>query len=118
MKFNLATFIVMMGLLALGSMIAGFFLEFLALGLTGWIAGLFTAIVELLIIAVAGFMSKTLDLPTVLIGGIVIFIGGLAGGFLSGYMQFTGYIASLLALIVQAALLIAVGFAKGQKGAI
>jgi hypothetical protein len=117
-KFNLAVFIIMIALLSLGATVAGFMLQFFALGLTGWIAGLFVAIIEILVIALAGTLSKTMDIGTILIGGIIIFIGGLAGGFICGYMQFTGYVASLLSLVVQAALLIGLGFVKGQKGVV
>ena len=117
-KFNIATFIIMIALLSLGAMIAGFVLEYLAFGWEGWVAGLLTAIIQIGIIALAGSLSKTLDLGTILMGGVIIFIGGLAGGFICGYMGFTTYIASLLSLVVQAAFLIGFGFVKGQKGVV
>ena len=117
MKFDLGTYIITMGLLFLGGFVAGYIIPWIPSS-NPLVTGILTGIIQMTIIAFFGFASGKLDLLNVIIGGILIFIGGIAGGYLVSYLALTGYVATIIVLVVQVLFLSALGLLRGSKSVV
>lgn len=113
---NLSNFVVTLALLGLGGLFAGLLVPLLPFAPTNfWIAGLLTGIIQVLVLSAGGALLGKLDLWNVMIGGIVCFIGSIAGAWVTSYLTFTGGFAQIVALGIQTLLLLIFGLVKGQK---
>ncbi len=109
-----------MGALLLGAILAGIIVPAIGgqWGISGWVSGFITAIIQMLIVVVAiGTLGK-LGIVEILLGAVVIFVGGIVGGWLSGYLTLTTQVQTLLIVLVQSALLLAMGFTGKGKAAV
>ena len=100
-----------------GSILAGYLLPLLPFTIDGWMQGILVGIIQVAILVFLGVVASHGLFP-ILIGGIVIFVGGIIGGFISGYLGFTGWYATILISFVQVAVLMLTGFVKGSKAAV
>ena len=110
LKYFLLTFV---GLFA-GSLLAGYLLPMLPITLDGWLLGILIGMVQMVVLVILGVTAGRGLMP-ILIGGILIFIGGILGGLLTGYMNLTGWYATIAVLFVQILVLMLTGFIKGAK---
>jgi len=113
---ELSNFVVTLGLLSLGGIFAGLLLPALPFAANIWIAGLLTGIVQVLVLAGGGILLGKLDLWNVMIGGVVCFIGSIAGAWIASYISLLGGVVQVIALAIQALLLLVFGLVKGTKG--
>ena len=113
LKYFVLTFI---GLF-IGSLLAGFIVPMLPLQLDGWLLGILIGIVQMIILVFLGVVASH-SIIQIGIGGILIFIGSILGGFLVGYINLTGWYATIAILFVQMIVLMLTGFIKGSKAAI
>jgi hypothetical protein len=56
-----------------------------------------------------------MNLMTILVGGIIVFGGGILGGFLAGYLNLSGWFNTILVLLVQSFILGFAGFTGRGK---
>ena len=112
---DLSNFVVTLGLLCLGGMFAGLLVPILPFAANMWIAGLLTGIIQVLVLAGGGILLGKLDLWNVMLGGVVCFVGSIAGAWIASYISMLGGVAQVIALAVQALLLIVFGLVKGTK---
>jgi len=113
LKYFVLTFI---GLF-IGSLLAGFIVPMLPLQLDGWLLGILIGIVQMIILVFLGVVASH-SIIQIGIGGILIFVGSILGGFLVGYINLTGWYATIAILFVQMIVLMLTGFIKGSKAAI
>jgi hypothetical protein len=118
-KGALAEIIMITGLLALGALLAGIIVPTLfgTFSISGWVSGFITAIIQALIVVFALAFAK-IGIVQIIIGGVIIFVGGIVGGFICGYIGVSTQIQTLLILVIQAALLVAMGFSGKGKSAL
>lgn len=114
-KINLWSFVLTMVFLYIGAFIAGFIVPMFAAN-TGYWSGIFTGVIQVLILSVFGVFSKKMGFVELLTGGIVIFVGGILGSMAAGYLSFTGIYATVLILAIQTMMLLFTGFLKGGGG--
>ncbi len=100
-----------------GSILAGFIVPLIPIELSGWMQGIFIGIVQMVILVMLGAVASRGLMP-VLIGGILIFIGGIIGGFVSGIFGFTDWYGTIIVLFVQVLVLMFTGYIKGSKAAV
>lgn len=112
-KFNFGSFLIAAILLLIGGFIAGFLTPMFPMSLTGWAQGFVIALIQAFVLMLAMFSGK-INLQTILISTIVIFVAGIAGGFLIDYIGLTGLIATLAIVMVQAIALTWAGVIKGK----
>ena len=82
--------------------------------LEGWTAGIFTGFIQMIVLAFFGLTGK-MNLWTILIGGLIIFAGGLLGGFVAGLIGLSGLFATVVILAIQVIVLSMMGYVKGGK---
>ncbi|MDH5481592.1 MAG: hypothetical protein OEY22_01740 [Candidatus Bathyarchaeota archaeon] len=111
-KFDLGSFIVIILFLYLGGLFGMLVISALP-SLPAYVQGILIAVLQMAILSFTIVMAKR-DLMTLLWGGILIFIGGLTGGFISQYLDITQFV-TFIVLAIQSILLIIAGFTKGQK---
>jgi len=112
--FDITSFIFIMVLLYLGGFIGGYlqnWIPFFATG--GWIGGILLSMVQMVLITVVGLATGKLSFSTIIIGGIVIFVGGIVGSYLSGFVNLSGLYATVLTLAVQTVILMFMGLVRG-----
>ncbi len=113
---DLSTFVRTLALLSLGGLFAGLLVPLMPYASTNfWIAGLLAGIIQVLVLSAGGVLLGNLDLWNVMVGGLVCFIGSIIGAWATSYLTFTGGIAQVVALAIQALLLLIFGLVKGQK---
>ena len=100
-----------------GSLLASWILPLIPFALDGWMQGVLIGIIQVVILIGLGVVASRGIFP-ILIGGLVIFVGGIIGGFISGYLGFTDWYATILIAFVQVVALMLAGFVKGSKAAI
>lgn len=112
------SFLWIMLLLYVGGILAGFVLPSFAGAFSdnGWFTGLLTGIIQMALLTVLGFASGgKLGLTTILFGGIIIFVGGIVGGYAAGYLNLSGWFNTILILLVQSLILGFAGFTGRGK---
>lgn len=112
---NISNFVFLMLFLWIGGFVASMAIGFVPFAGNPYVAGIFTGVIQILIITVLGFATGKLDFMTILIGGVVCFIGSLLGGLAASMIGFSGIVATILVLAVQAGWLTTFGLIKGQK---
>ena len=112
-KFDVGAFAFTMVLLYIGGLVANFLVPYLPFS-EGYISGIVIGMVQMLMIVVFGLATRKFDLWSILTGGIIIFIGGLLGGMLVGYIKLDGLAATILVLAVQTAILMTFGLIKSR----
>jgi len=115
-KFEIGTLIFLIVALYLGGFLAGFIIPYFgAIAVTtGWILGILTGIIQMLVIILLLGSTGKLSIWTLTIGGLIIFIGGIFGGFIADFVPVTGLVATLLILVVQSAALIMTGVVSSK----
>jgi len=111
-KFNLWSFVLTMVFLYIGAFLAGFIVPMFAANVGYW-AGIFTGVIQVLLLSVFGVLSKKMGFVELATGGIVIFIGGILGGLAASYLNFQGIYATVIILAIQSMILTFTGFIKG-----
>ena len=114
MKFDFKNFVFIMILLYLGGFIGGYlggYIPFFSTG--GWIGGIFLGMIQMVLIAVIGLASGKMSLWTIVLGGLAIFGGGMAGAFLADFVNLSGLYATVLTLAVQTMVLMFMGLVRG-----
>ena len=117
MKFDPMNFVFIIVLLYVGGFIGGYlgnYIPFFATG--GWIGGILLAMVQMVLLAVVGLATGKLGLWTVILGGVVIFVGGIIGGYLTDFVNLSGLYATVLTLAVQTMILMFMGLVRGGGG--
>jgi hypothetical protein len=109
------SFVVLVILLFVGGIVAGFFLPYVPVT-EGWQKGIVMGMIQIVILAVFGFLIK-FSLWNVLIGGFILMIGAVLGGYIVDLVGVTDVIATFLTLTVQALMLMALGLVRSHKTA-
>jgi hypothetical protein len=113
MKFNLWNFVFIMVLLYVGGLLGGYILPMVPMA-TGWLGSILLGMIQIALISIVGMASGKLSLWTIVLGGVVVFVGGILGGFVSDFIGMTGLYATIVTLAVQTAVLMMMGFVKGS----
>ena len=116
MKFDIGSFVFTMVLLYVGGFASTYITPMLPL--EGWVTGLVTAMIQVLILGLAGILTKQFDLVMLLVCGIAIFIGGIVGGLVASWMGMTGLMSTIILLAIQTLILSLTGYMKRGKSKI
>jgi len=116
-KFNLWAFIFTMIMLYIGGFFAAIIIPMIPIsGMNGWVEGILTGVIQAIFLAVFGLLAGKLDLWNLLTSGVVIFIGSILGGIIAGFVDTSGFYATIIILAVQTAILSFTGLsAKGRS---
>jgi len=109
-KLDITTMIVTMAILFIGAMFGGMFIPWINISLDPWVHGIVIAIIQGLLLAIFGIVTGKLQLSVVFILGSVIFVGGLIGGFVAGWIGFGNIYATVVILAIQTMILTLTGF--------
>lgn len=101
----------MMIYLYIGAFIAGFLMPFFGSPM-GWYAGIMTGIIQIMILALLGVITK-IDLWTIIVGVLMIFLGGIFGGLIAETFGLGGIFQTITILAIQSLFIIFTGFVKG-----
>ena len=115
--FDITSFIFVMVLLYIGGFVGGYIqniIPFFASG--GWIGGILLGMVQMVLLAVVGLATGKLGFWTIIFGGIVIFVGGILGSYLTSFVNLSGLYATVLTLAVQTVILMFMGLVRGGGG--
>jgi len=114
-RMNFPVIVYTMILLYVGGIIGGFLITSLPLAVGGnsWILGFLISLVQAIFLSVFGFLTSRLNITTLIISGLVIFVGGLLGAYLGGFLGLTGLYLTIMVLIVQTLILSFTGYLKG-----
>lgn len=115
-KFNLMGIVFTMAILWIGGFIVGSFLLPMLPSITGWMAGIFTGIIQMALLAFLGMTTGKMHLTSILIGGLIIFAGGFIGGILVSIFGLTDIFATITILLIQTIMLSFTGYAAKGKG--
>ncbi len=111
---NAFSWIWVMLILFVGSLVGGFITPMLPFSEIPWINGIVAGIISFIIIAVIGMTTHKLDFMTIIIGGALVFVGGILGGYISGMIGLEGWFQTALTLFLQTMLLMLTGYVKGR----
>ena len=100
--------------LFIGGFLASWILPMMPITLEGWSAGIFTGFIQMIMLAIFGLTGK-MNIWTILLGGLIIFAGGLLGGFVAGLLGLSGLFATVIILAIQAIVLAMMGYVRGGK---
>ena len=113
-KFAMGTIFFVAIVLYFGGFIAGFVVDYLPFMEDVWIKGIAIGMIQVAVLALVGLTSGKLGLWMLLIGSIVILVTGMIGGYVAGWLGFTGLFATFVIVIIQSIGLIAMGTVKGK----
>lgn len=88
MKIDFVTIIMTMAVLWLGGMVGGFVIAYIPFTGSALIDALIIGMIQVALLGFIGLASGKLTIWTLILGGILIFIGGIVGGFI---VNFTGF---------------------------
>lgn len=115
-KTSMTTFIITLVLLWIGGIAAGLLLGYIPLNINNaWVAAFLMALVQAVILSLAGVLTGKMSLMPLIIAAVLIFMGGLLGGFICSYVDLSGLYATIVVLVVQTGLLSLTGHVGGGK---
>ena len=110
------TFVITMLLLYVGRFVGSFILANAPLNINNaWAQGFIIALVQAALLVLANVLAMKGSLVDILIAALLIFAGGILGGYLAAYLNFTGLYATVVMLIIQTLLLSLTGYLRGGK---
>jgi hypothetical protein len=99
----------------LGGFVAGYIVPMIPTT-TPWVPAIITAMIQIIVLTVFGLVAGKQDIMTLVVGGLLIFVAGIAGNFFTSYANLTGFYATIVVLVVQTVALMWAGYlGKGSK---
>jgi len=117
-KLDIPTLIITMAILFVGAMFGGMFIPWIDVALDPWVNGIVIALIQALFLSVFGIVTGKIKLFSIVVLGFVIFLGGLVGGIVAGYIGFGGIYATIVILAIQTIILSFMGFIGKGKASI
>ena len=109
---KMTSFIWVFIMIWIGGIIAGFITPLIPqIAISGWNLGIITAFIQVLILAFVGILIK-MDLWTLLVSTVLLFVGGLFGGLIAQYFVAFGLWNTIIIIAVQTIFLMLTGFVK------
>lgn len=101
-----------MALLWVGGFVAGYIVPLIPQA-TGFFALILAGVIQIVIVGLFGALGKKLDLYSVVVGALVIFVGAMIGSYLATTINITGLFSTVVILAIQTLLLSMMGIIKG-----
>lgn len=99
----------------LGGFVAGYIVPMIPVT-TSWVPQILTAMIQIIVLTVFGLVAGKQDIMTLVIGGLIIFVAGIAGNFFVGFANLAGFYATIVILVIQTVALMWAGYlGKGTK---